>query len=99
MDIIYLDKLTEKDTIIYFLTYLEYRLMKIIQYRNSNAIMPIQYGFSKTGFGSVLRYAITLIVTITESTQMIVFRSLLPLITHFSHELCLEEPKEHSCIS
>ena len=50
--------------------------MKIIQYRNNNATMLIQYGFSKTGFGSVLRYAITPIVTITESIATTIFRSL-----------------------
>ena len=88
MSVIHLDKLTEKDIVIYFLMYLEYRLMKIIQYRNSNAIMPIQYGFSKTGFGIVLRYAITPIVTITESAQTIIFRSLLPFITHI-HISCV----------
>jgi len=88
MSVIHLDKLTEKDTVIYFLTYLEYQLTKIIQYRNSNPIMLIQYGFSKTGFGSVLRYAITLIVTITESAQTIIFRSLLPFITHI-HISCV----------
>jgi len=60
----------------YFLLCLEYQLMKIIQYRNSNATMLIQYGLSKTGFGSVLRYAITLIVTITESIATTIFRSL-----------------------
>ncbi|MCD6244267.1 MAG: hypothetical protein J7J65_03405, partial [Candidatus Korarchaeota archaeon] len=60
---------------------LEYQLMKIIQYRNSNAIMLIQYGFSKTGFGDVLRYTITLTVTITESMQTITFRSLLLSVT------------------
>ena len=60
----------------YFLLRLEYQLMKIIQYMNSNAIILIQYGFSRTGFGSVLRYAITLIVTITESAATTIFRSL-----------------------
>ncbi len=60
----------------YFLLRLEYQLMKIIQYRNNNATMLIQYGFSKTGFGSVLRYAITLIVTITESIATTIFHSL-----------------------
>jgi len=50
--------------------------MKIIQYRNNSATMLIQYGFSKTGFGSVLRHAITLIVTITESIATTIFRSL-----------------------
>ena len=78
----------EKDTITYFLIYLEYQLMKIIQYRNSNAIMLIQYGSSKTGFGSVLRYAITLIVTIMESTQTIIFRNLSLFITHI-HMSCV----------
>ena len=77
-----------RNILLYFLMYLEYRLMKIIQYRNNNAIMPIQYGFSKTGFGRVLRYAITLIVTITESTQTMIFRSLLPFITHI-HISCV----------
>ena len=60
----------------YFLLHLEYQLMKIIQYRNNNATILIQYGFSKTGFGRVLRYAITLIVTITESAATAIFRSL-----------------------
>jgi len=55
--------------------------MKIIQYRNSNATILTQYGFSKTGFGNVLRYTITLTVTITESMQTITFRSLLPSVT------------------
>jgi len=83
----------------YFFLDLEYQLMKIIQYRNSNAMMLIQYGFSKTGFGSVLRYAITLIVTVAESAQTMIFRSLSPSITAFSRSLCLEEPKEHSNVS
>ena len=51
--------------------------MKIIQYMNSNATMLIQYGFSKTGFGNVLRYAITLIVTTMEIIARIIFRNLL----------------------
>ena len=50
--------------------------MKIIQYMNSNATMLVQYGFSKTGFGNVLRYAITLIVTTTEIIARIIFRNL-----------------------
>jgi len=50
--------------------------MKIIQYRNSNATILIQYGLSRTGFGSVLGYAITLIVTITKSIATTIFRSL-----------------------
>ena len=50
--------------------------MKIIQYMNSNATMLIQYGFSKTGFGNVLRYAITLIVTTMEIIARIIFRNL-----------------------
>ena len=61
----------------YFLLCLEYQLTKIIQYRNNNATMLIQYGFSKTGFGNVLRYAITLIVTTTEIIARIIFRNLL----------------------
>ncbi|OYT66727.1 MAG: hypothetical protein B6U65_04920 [Candidatus Wolframiiraptor sp. EX4484-121] len=81
----------QREAIAYFFLDLEYQLMKIIQYRNSNAIMLIQYGFSKTGFGSVLRYAITLIVTIAESAQTTIFRSLSPSTTAFSRNLCLEE--------
>ena len=50
--------------------------MKIVQYMNSNATMLIQYGFSKTGFGNVLRYAITLIVTTTEIIARIIFCNL-----------------------
>ena len=68
----------------YFLLRLEYQLMKIIQYMNSNATILIQYGFSRTGFGSVLRYAITLIVTITESAATTIFRSLPLSILLFS---------------
>ena len=88
-----------KWAVAYFFLDLEYQLMKIIQYRNSNAIMLIQYGFSKTGSGSILRYAITLIVTIAESVQTIIFLSLLSFITTFSHNLSLEEPKKYSDIS
>jgi len=50
--------------------------MKYIQYRNNNATIPVQYGFSKTGFGNVLRYAITLIVTTKEIIARIIFRNL-----------------------
>ena len=50
--------------------------MKYIQYRNNSATMPIQYGLSKTGFGSVLRYAITPIVITTEIVARIIFRNL-----------------------
>ena len=73
--------------------------MKIIQYRNSSPIMLIQYGFSKTGFGSVLRYAITLIVTITESTQNDDFPQLITFYHTCPRKLRLEEPKEHFGIS
>ena len=60
----------------YFPLRLKYQLMKYIQYRSNNATIPVQYGFSKSGFGNVLRYAITLIVTITESMATTIFRSL-----------------------
>jgi len=54
---------------------LEYQLMKIVQYRSNNATMLIQYGFSKTGFDSLLRHIITLIVTVIESIATMVLRS------------------------
>ena len=94
-----LDELAERVAIAYFFADLEYQLMKIIQYRKSNAIMLIQYGFSKTGFGSVFRYAITLIVTIAESVQTTIFRSLLPSIMISSRKLYLGELKEYCGMS
>ena len=74
--------------------------MKIIQYMNSNATMLVQYGFSKTGFGNVLRYAITLIVTTTEIIARIIFCNL-PfsilfhlLLFYFDNNLYVANPAE-----
>jgi len=52
------------------------------------------HGFSKTGFGSVLRYAITLIVTITESIATTIFRSLFfsIFVTSFYFDIICMQP-------